>query len=480
LIAVVAIGFIGILGTNGENDVEPPIGKADTHLPFATAGQPYSVTLQAVDVEPPVIWKEDNVDKLPLGLILNKDAGLISGIPESAGIFRFVVWMKSKSTDDDWLLILVQLVIDPPELPITGSDLFITTPSPLPPATVGKEYSINLTAKNGEGPLKWSSFNLPEDFALDANSGTLRGKPSVNGRFCLTISVTDSAATPRTDTMTFALTVYTLRESEQISSSSDYSPRLVDPIIDRLECGQILFNPPSKMKLDEARVVSLSVSLQSTIKDLKQELFSSTKLEEATKKLTDEGADTRELKRAVEDLKTITISPEKSEEKILEKKIRDVEEAAEKLQRRRVDTQEIDRAVEDVKKLTVVGRLAGATVRLTNRMKAELAGPGFRIYPLTSDEQAVNSRDTTVWKWNVTAIRPHKQKLHLTLSAILRLSGSDTVQMLTTFEKEIEVEVAFTQHLGKFYRQNWQWLWGTLLIPIILWIWNSRKTKKSR
>ena len=90
-----------------------------------------------------------------------------------------------------------------------------------------------------------------------------------------------------------------------------------------------------------------------------------------------------------------------------------------------------------------------------------------------------SSRDITVWRWNVTAIRPHKQILHLTLSAILRMDGSDTEQMLTTFEKEIEVEVALFQHFGKFYDNNWQWLWGTILLPIIIWIWKLRKSKKS-
>ena len=132
--------------------------------------------------------------------------------------------------------------------------------------------------------------------------------------------------------------------------------------------------------------------------------------------------------------------------------------------------------VEKLKKsITEEGEKIGATIRVSDRMEARLSGYMFQITAITPEIQAVSKRQQTEWKWETHPKKEGRHKLHLTLTALLEIDGQTTPRAIRTFDKIIEVNVTATQKIGLFFKNNWQWLWAAILVPVAGWLWKRKK-----
>ncbi|MBI3158273.1 MAG: toll/interleukin-1 receptor domain-containing protein [Chloroflexi bacterium] len=87
--------------------------------------------------------------------------------------------------------------------------------------------------------------------------------------------------------------------------------------------------------------------------------------------------------------------------------------------------------------------LEAVTISTSLFMEAELTGPAeaFRIRPLRANpRQVVAAGEVTEWAWEVTALRPGRHQLTLTISAVLDVGG-ETETRSKTYESDIEVAV---------------------------------------
>ena len=82
--------------------------------------------------------------------------------------------------------------------------LTLTNPgTPLQPL-VGQPYTLSLTAAGGSGPYTWSETGtLPS--GLSFSGGVITGIPSTTGRFTITITVTDTEASPQSASVSFII-----------------------------------------------------------------------------------------------------------------------------------------------------------------------------------------------------------------------------------------------------------------------------------
>lgn len=188
------------------NEVVKSIGKGavliDTAtLPDGEAGVPYSAQLTAYGDTQGATWSLTQ-GSLPQGLVLNTVTGVISGTPKLAGGSGFTVMVESKIHHDTKELVLrVRLAIT------------IETTS-LPDGQVGTTYSTSLKARTDADTYKWSITNgsLPDGIELNAQSGTLYGKPTAAGTYPFTVQVDDglkTASQPLTITVVSANTTST-------------------------------------------------------------------------------------------------------------------------------------------------------------------------------------------------------------------------------------------------------------------------------
>jgi len=138
----------------------------------------------------------------------------------------------------------------------------------------------------------------------------------------------------------------------------------------------------------------------------------------------------------------------------------------------------LSETVENLKKsVTEQGEKVGATIRVNDRMEAHLSGDMFQITAITPEIQAVSKSQQTEWKWEIHPKKEGKHKLHLTLTALLDIDGKSTPRAIKTFDKDIEVNVTATQKIDLFFKNNWQWLWAAVLVPVAGWLWKRNKKK---
>jgi hypothetical protein len=164
-------------------------------LPDASEGNVYSATLAATGGKPPLNWVATG---LPAGLTCST-GGVISGTPTESGDFTVTVNVTDSFSTPNTDSKILALKVYPP--------LEITTTSPLPEAKVGDTYSATLNATGGKPAYTWVATGLPAGLNC-STAGVISGTPTASGDFTVTVTVTDSASPPSTDSKGLALKVY--------------------------------------------------------------------------------------------------------------------------------------------------------------------------------------------------------------------------------------------------------------------------------
>jgi hypothetical protein len=157
--------------------------RTSSPLPNAQLGKAYMVHLKASGGEMPLTWSGNP----PANLKLEPHSGKITGSPDHTGSFRFEVTVSDNSTPARSDSKIFDLTINP------NVPLAIFTQSTLPSAGIKQLYSKILQTTGAKGKLNWSSSNLTDDFALDPNTGAIKGIPERIGLFTFDVKVTDSA-----------------------------------------------------------------------------------------------------------------------------------------------------------------------------------------------------------------------------------------------------------------------------------------------
>ena len=223
---VAAIAVSGAAAADFEKDAgsgadctEPPGGGFVLRCPTASVGQEYEIEMESEpgsgcttrDGSNPYTWYEVVNSSLPPGLTMSR-AGVISGTPTTAGVYRCWVWnhdLTEKEGGPDWCddedrsEVEFSISVDP--------GLVITSDS-IEPASVGQPYSETFTAQQvtnlnpltGSGvQATWSvaSGVLPPGLALSP-AGVLSGTPTAEGSWQFDIRAQNGA---HSDTETFAI-----------------------------------------------------------------------------------------------------------------------------------------------------------------------------------------------------------------------------------------------------------------------------------
>ncbi len=130
---------------------------------------------------------------LPSGVTLDTGTGQLSGSTISVGTFNFTVTATDAGTTGAGAPFNVAgnytLTVAPPVIAVT--------PASLPGATVGSNYSSNLSASGGIAPYGFAvtAGALPLGLSL-SSAGLLSGTPTAGGPFNFTVTATDNSGAP--------------------------------------------------------------------------------------------------------------------------------------------------------------------------------------------------------------------------------------------------------------------------------------------
>jgi Putative Ig domain len=155
-----------------------------TALPNGAVGEEYRQFLGATGGTDPYSWAV-TAGSLPPGLTLTggngPTAGTITGVALLAGTFNFTVTVTDSLGAQASAILAITIV---------PGILQITTFA-LPPATLGRPYSVQLTATGGGGTYTWSvvSGSLPPGLTL-SSSGAITGTLRAAGHYPFTVLVT--------------------------------------------------------------------------------------------------------------------------------------------------------------------------------------------------------------------------------------------------------------------------------------------------
>jgi hypothetical protein len=105
----------------------------------------------------------------------------------------------------------------------------------------------------------------------------------------------------------------------------------------------------------------------------------------------------------------------------------------------------------------------------------------FEITNYSNEEQAVAGKSYTQWEWDVLPTKYGDNELHLKATISLNVEGlGNQSRDLEVIDKTITVHVNRWFITKKIVENNWQWISGSLIIPIIVWVYKNRLGKGSK
>lgn len=117
-----------------------------------------------------------------------------------------------------------------------------------------------------------------------------------------------------------------------------------------------------------------------------------------------------------------------------------------------------------------VGRIMG--VKLSN-----IGGEkDFDIRLLNSEVQVIEEGNSyTSWDWVITPLVSGNKKLKM----VIIIKEGDFVKDIPVYEDYIHIRNSPGFYLWGFLEKYWQWLLGTIIIPLFLFIWRKKRSSKS-
>ena len=171
-------------------------------LPGGREGNTYRLTLPASGGVPPYTWRVVEGD-LPPGLALRSKTGEIDGTATKAGSYRFrldVADSRGTQVNDE-----VVIRIEPPQVGVAPLR-FRTTEAPA--AVRDRPYRLQLAIEGGVPPFVCTtSETLPPGLALSADTCEITGTPTDTDDVPVTLTATDSQASPASTSQQLALSV---------------------------------------------------------------------------------------------------------------------------------------------------------------------------------------------------------------------------------------------------------------------------------
>jgi len=196
---------------------EKALALVTMQLPSATVGTAYAARLEAVGGTAPYRWTVTGAEAA--GLVLTPNTGELNGTPTARGKFDVQVMVTDQMRD----AATTTLTVD-----VSGNGPAIVS-AEFPDATVGTNYSAQLSGEGGVPPYTWKLSGGPgSGLSFDGSTGTLSGMPETAGEFHVEASLTDQeGATATRNLLLRVINGLDITTTSPLFPASPQSPYLV-------------------------------------------------------------------------------------------------------------------------------------------------------------------------------------------------------------------------------------------------------------
>lgn len=140
----------------------------------------------------------------------------------------------------------------------------------------------------------------------------------------------------------------------------------------------------------------------------------------------------------------------------------------------------LQKAMDELRKDISESGVQHTDVILVSRiLEVQITAPDFDVKPITPTRQLLSSTKTNSWKWTLQAKSSGVHSIDVSVTAVVELSGARTEHHIKTFNKRVDIEITAQQLLSQWFSKYWQWLATTIVVPLFLWWFKSRRKPTS-
>lgn len=137
---------------------------------------------------------------------------------------------------------------------------------------------------------------------------------------------------------------------------------------------------------------------------------------------------------------------------------------------------------EDVNKLasqlTATGPKTIANIEVSKIIKANIIAPNFKITYVTPEEQILAEKKSTEWEWILQPLTAGNHEVKLVVTAVIKVGNRETTHSLEKFNKVLTIEITKKQILENWWDENYKWVIGTLLLPLLGFLFKDKLKEK--
>ena len=118
-----------------------------------------------------------------------------------------------------------------------------------------------------------------------------------------------------------------------------------------------------------------------------------------------------------------------------------------------------------------VKKQIGEKIKFAKSLDISLVSDSIFFKPITPTRQIVNPFNPTIWKWTMKPKKSGDGIVRININALLNNGGSIMPRSIYLEEKSINIEDSYWGKLIQALKDNWTFIIGSIIIPLIIWGW---------
>lgn len=106
---------------------------------------------------------------------------------------------------------------------------------------------------------------------------------------------------------------------------------------------------------------------------------------------------------------------------------------------------------------------------------AVLGGSRLQVTPYRNPTQSLFSEALPEWRFGLEATRAGSEEITLSVQIELSALSGASHRAIYDLASQVQIQSSLTRTILSFVQDNWQWIFGTLLVPLVAWLLRRRR-----